>query len=290
MKYSFTLISFTTIALLVSPLTYSASELWSVDGLVNPESALYDDARNIIYVSNVNGAPLDKDGAGHISRLTIDGKLQDAQWVSGLNAPKGLVQHENRLYVSDIDQLVEINVDSGKIENTWNAEGAKFLNDLAVDEKGRIYVSDMLTDSIYRLEDGRLSVWLQDENLQHPNGLQVDGERLLVAPWGKELQEDFTTKVLGHLIAVDLESKVITSVGSGQPVGNLDGLESDGQGKWLVSDWMAGALYRIDASGEAEMLMDLNQGSADIGVINSEGMVLVPMMMDNKVIALSTRK
>jgi len=52
---------------------------------------------------------------------------------------------------------------------------------------------------------------------------------------------------------------------------------------------MAGSLYRIDASGEAEMLMDLNQGSADIGGINSEGMVLVPMMMDNKVIVLSTR-
>jgi len=282
-------VGFTTLALLLSPVANSATELWSTDGFLNPESALYDEARDIIYVSNVNGAPADKDGAGHISRMTIDGTLQEAQWVTGLNAPKGLVQFENRLYVSDIDQLVSINVDTGEIENTWDAKGAKFLNDLAVDENGHVYVSDMLANSVYRLEGENLSLWLQDEALQHPNGLQIDGDRLLIAPWGKDLQDDFSTTVLGHLLAVDLESKSISTVGSGEPVGNLDGLEADGQGNWLVTDWMAGALFRIDSSGDAQLLVDMNQGSADIGVINSEAMILVPMMMDNKVVAISTR-
>ena len=114
-------------------------------------------------------------------------------------------------------------------------------------------------------------------------------DRLLVAPWGKDLQDDFSTKVPGHLITVDLSSKSISNFGSGEPVGNLDGLESDGKGNWFVSDWMAGALYRIEPTGKASLLMDLNQGSADLGVINSEDMVLMPMMMDNKVIAISTR-
>ena len=276
-------------AFLLAPVAHSATELWSTEGFSNPESALYDDARDIIYVSNVDGAPTDKDGAGHISLLSKDGEMRDANWVTGLNAPKGLVQHKNLLYVSDIDQLIAINVDTGKIDSTWIAEGAKFLNDLAVDDEGRVYVSDMLTDSIYQLDGDNLSLWLQNTDLQHPNGLQIDGNRLLVAPWGKELQDDFTTKVPGHLIAVDLATKSISTVGSGEPVGNLDGLESDGQGNWLVSDWIAGALFRIDASGKADLLVDMNQGSADIGVINDESMVLVPMMLDNKVIAISTR-
>lgn len=215
--------------------------------------------------------------------------MQDAEWVTGLNAPKGLVQHRNLLYVSDIDQLVSIDVDTGEIIGTWDAQDAQFLNDLAVDEDGRVYVSDMLTDSIYRLDGDTLSLWLQDEALQHPNGLQIDGNRLLVAPWGKDLQDDFSTKVPGHLIAVDVTTKSISTIGSGEPVGNLDGLESDGQGNWFVTDWMAGALYHIDEDGNADLLMDMNQGSADLGVINSEAMVLVPMMMDNKVIAISTR-
>ena len=158
-----------------------------------------------------------------------------------------------------------------------------------MDQQGQVYVSDMLTNSIYRLdEDRNLSLWLQSEELQHPNGLKVDGDRLLIAPWGKELQDDFSTKVPGHLIAVDLNSKEIISVGSGQPVGNLDGLESDGKGNWLVTDWVAGALFRIDNEGNADMLLDMNQGSADIGVINDKNLVLVPMMMDNKVVAITT--
>ena len=256
---------------------------------MNPESALYDSTRDIIYVSNIDGEPTDKDGAGHISRLTKDGTMQDSKWVSGLNAPKGLVQYNNLLYVSDIDQLVSIDVETGEVIDKWDAEGAKFLNDLAVDDMGRVYVSDMLTNSVYLLDGGNLSLWLQDEALQHPNGLQIDGNRLLIALWGKDLQDDFSTKVLGHLIAVDLTNKSISTVGSGEPVGNLDGLESDGQGNWLVTDWMAGALYRIDANGKANLLMDLNQGSADLGVINSEAMVLMPMMMDNKIIAISIR-
>jgi len=276
-------------SMFISMNAYSANELCSLDGFMNPESALYDSTRDVIYVSNVNGAPTDKDGAGHISRMTKDGKMRDAEWVTGLNAPKGLVQYENQLYVSDIDRLIAIDVETGEINGTWPADGAKFLNDLAVDDTGRVYVSDMLTDSIYQLDDDKLSLWLQDEALQHPNGLQVNGNQLLVAPWGKDLQDDFSTKVPGHLITVDLSSKSISNFGSGEPVGNLDGLESDGKGNWFVSDWMAGALYRIEPTGKASLLMDLNQGSADLGVINSEDMVLMPMMMDNKVIAISTR-
>ncbi len=147
----------------------------------------------------------------------------------------------------------------------------------------------MLDNSIYKMEDGNFSIWLQEEALQHPNGLQVDGNQLLVAPWGKELQEDFTTKVPGHLLKVNLSDKSIVTLGSGDPIGNLDGLESDGKNGWYVTDWMSGALYRVDADGQAELLMDMNQGSADLGVINSESMILVPMMMDNTVIGFSTR-
>ncbi len=265
----------------------SATELWSAEGFKNPESALYDGSRNVIYVSNVNGGPGDADGNGFISRLKKDGTVDELEWITGLNAPKGLVQSGEMLYVSDINQLVEIDLEAGKVSNTWTAEDAKFLNDLAVDGSGNIYVSDMLGNTIYRLENNEFAAWLQDESLQHPNGLSIDGTNLLVAPWGKELQDDFTTKVPGHLLSVDLVGKNISTLGSGEPVGNLDGLEPDGNGAWFVTDWMAGGLFRISSAGDAELLLDMNQGSADLGVIGGESTVLVPMMMDNKVIALS---
>ena len=267
----------------------TAAEVWTAEGFKNPESVLYDPARQIFYVSNVNGAPTDKDGAGHISKLSADGVVLEAEWVTGLDAPKGLVMRGDQLFVSDIDRLVAIDVNKGEIAGTWNAEGAKFLNDTAVGDDGRIFVSDMLTNSIYVLDGDSLSLWLQDEALQHPNGLRIEEGRLLIAPWGKDIQEDFSTKVLGHLIAVDLASKKISTVGSGVPVGNLDGLEPDGQGNWLVTDWVAGALYRIKADGSFENLLDLNQGSADLEVVDNGGLAVIPMMMDNKVVAHTTK-
>lgn len=267
----------------------TAEELWTAEGFKNPESALYDPARKIIYVSNVNGAPSDKNGAGHISKLSTDGKMLEAEWVKGLDAPKGLVMSGDKLFVADIDRLIAIDVNNGKIIGTWPAKGAKFLNDTAVGNDGRVYVSDMLTDAIYVLDGDTLSLWLRDEALQHPNGLRIEDGKLLIAPWGKDLQKDFSTKVAGHLISVDLASKKISTVGSGKPVGNLDGLEPDGQGNWLVTDWVAGALYRIKADGSFEMLLDLNQGSADLEVMNNGALAIIPMMKDNKVIAVTTR-
>ena len=49
----------------------TAAEVWTAEGFKNPESVLYDEARQIFYVSNVNGAPTDKDGAGDVRQLNL---------------------------------------------------------------------------------------------------------------------------------------------------------------------------------------------------------------------------
>jgi sugar lactone lactonase YvrE len=255
---------------------------WKAEGFNNPESALYDAQRDVLYVSNVNGSPTEKNGAGHIAHLSRAGELIEAEWVTGLNAPKGLVMHGNTLYVSDIDRLVAIDIDSGEIVGTWDGEGAKFLNDLAVDGDGRVFVSDMVTNSIYVLNGDDFTVWVQDEALENPNGLRVEDGRLLVAAWGT-MKEDFSTEVPGHLKAVDLETREISSVSDGAPIGNLDGLEPDGQGGWLTSDWVSGGVFRINPDGSFEKLLDLDSGSADIEYVESDSLVVVPMMKDGVV-------
>src|SRR5262245_49027841 len=65
--------------------------LWTLSADVNaPESAYYDATSNAIFVSSINGDVLAKDGNGYISRLGADGKVVNARWATGLNAPKGL--------------------------------------------------------------------------------------------------------------------------------------------------------------------------------------------------------
>jgi sugar lactone lactonase YvrE len=261
------------------------TEAWVLEGLSTPESAVHDAARGVFYVSNIAGEPLEANGAGHLSRVSLDGAMLEAEWVTGLNAPKGLALDGDTLYVTDLDRLVAIDVESGEIGGTWPLEGARFLNDVTVAGDGRVFASDMVRHAIYVLEGDAVSVWLEDEALQHPNGLKVDAGRLIVAPWGIDMQEDFTTLTGGHLLAIDLETREIAPLGAGTPVGNLDGIEPDGSGNWPVTDWIAGGLLRIDPDGGAETLVDLPMGSADIGFVPEDRLVIVPMMLDDRLVA-----
>ncbi len=281
------LASAATVALLIGATATAQAhtkELWMLGGFSHPESVELDISHQVLYVSNVGGAPLDKDGNGFISKVSRDGKLEQLKWVEGLNAPKGMVIHGFKLYVSDIDNLIEIDTRTGKISNRYPAEGAVFLNDTAVDKNGTVYVTDIAKKKIWHLKDGKMSVWYEKDDLMHSNGLRViDGNKLLVAGWGKDMQDDGSTKVGGNLFTIDLATKEMKNLGSGAPIGNLDGLERDASGNFLVTDFLAGSLMRIKKDGSHEVLMDLNAGSADLDVINKGHVAVVPVMLDDNV-------
>lgn len=256
------------------------AQLWEVTGLSNPESALPDVKAGIIYVSNVNGAADAKDGNGFISKVSLDGKITDAKWSTGFNAPKGLALAGGKLYVADIDVLVEIDTKDGKITNRFAAKDAKFLNDVAADASGNVYVSDMATNTIWKLAGGKFEVWLQDAKLENPNGLLVEGKDLRVAAWGV-MTDGFATKVPGHLLSVTLDGKAISDAGDGKPFGNLDGLEPLSGGGYIITDWMSGKVMTYSASGKADTLLELGQGAADIGFDPASKTLYVPQMMKN---------
>lgn len=107
-----------------------------------------------------------------------------------MNAPKGMAIHGDTLYVSDIDTLIEIDLDAGKISRRHPVAGARFLNDVAADQAGNIYVSDMQTDTIHRLQNGRIESWLKDPALAGPNGLYVEGEHLILGAWGSSDEQE----------------------------------------------------------------------------------------------------
>jgi outer membrane protein assembly factor BamB len=258
--------------------------LWETTGLKTPESALPVPAEGFAYVSNVAGKPTDKDGNGFISKVSLaDGKVIALEWAKGMDAPKGLALAGGKLYASDIDKLVEIDPASGKILAKYDAPGAKFLNDIAVDAQGNVYVSDSSTSTIWRLAGAKFEKWIDDPALKFPNGLYVDGDKLIIAAWGAP-GTSAQSSAPSNLLSISLADKKISDLGDGTPVGNLDGIEPIGD-DFLVTDWVAGALYRIDRKGKATQLLDLDQGSADIGYVPKTGLLLIPMMMSEKLVA-----
>jgi len=271
------------------------SKLWETrNDLKNPESVAYAPKQDVLFVSNINGIPNQKDRNGFISKVSSsNGSIIELNWVTGLNAPKGVAisNTNDTLYVSDITDLVEINIDNGKIMKRINAPGSAFLNDVVSDNQGNIYVSDTITNTIYKLESNNnissLQAWLQSPQLNGPNGLHVDNSknRLIVTSLGE------MSKPGAGIEVVDLENKTITTLGkegTSSPFGGLDGIESDTtDAHYYVTDNPAGKLYIVNADGTGYgTLIDLHtKGAADLGFIPNQSTIVIPLMQENKLVA-----
>jgi len=262
----------------------AAAELWTVsEGIQTPESTYVDPASGDIYVSSVEGMPAEKDGKGHISKISSDGKTLNAMWVTGLNAPKGLRSYEGTLWVTDIDEIVGIDMATAKVKSKTKVAGAQFLNDTAVGSDGTVYVSDMMGNKIIALKGGKTSVVAEGEELEYPNGLLVEGDVLVVGGWGKP-KPDFTTDVPGRLFKWDLKTKKKTLI-TPEPAANIDGLESDGKGGYIATDYLAGKVLHITADGKVTTVTTFMPSTADIAFIPAENRLIVPHMNENKIVA-----
>lgn len=262
-----------------------ATPIWETEAVFrNPESALLDMERNVFYVSNVDGDSMGKDGHGFISRMTPDGHVTDLEWVTGLNAPKGLAIVGDKLYVADIDTLVEIDIDTGTVSHRFPVPDGQFFNDVAADNAGTVYVSDTMTNRIYRLYNGVFENWIEGNQLENPNGLYATDNKLLLGTWGA-MKGGFATEVPGHIKVIDIATKAVSDFGSDKPIGNMDGIALMADGSVIATDWMAGSLMTIAPDGTVRQLLDLNQGSADLDYIMNGSIAVVPMMADGKVVA-----
>ncbi len=253
----------------------SLEQTWELtEGLKTPESTLYDVDRDVIYVANINNNPAQMDGNGYISKISTDGKMLEEQWVTGLNGPKGMGYYKNKLYVTDILQIVEIDITTGQITNTYPVAGAQFLNDLTVDEKGDVYVSDSQVSNIIRLSGGKVSVWSEDKDLSNCNGLFDLGDDIVFATTGDEKLKSINKKT----------GKITTLVND---IGHGDGIADCNDGAYVVSDWY-GRVYYIGNKKNKTLLLDTREkeiNAADIDFIPEKNLLLVPTFFKNSVVA-----
>jgi hypothetical protein len=268
--------------------------IWDLKGdFAAPESAFYHAASNSVFVSSINGQILDKDGNGYISRLSPDGKVLNAKWVTGLNGPKGLRSLNSRLWVADIDEVVGIDIASGKIASRVKVDGAMFLNDLATAPDGTIYVSDSSTLRIYAISDGKSRIFVEGGDVvEQPNGLLVDGSRLILGTIGPAPQVGGAAATgagrgrgqapSGHLYAFDLRTKERTQL-TDEAVGGVDGIEPDGSGGLLVTDVIGQRLLQVPKAGKMRVLAKFSAGGADFGFIGPKRIAIVPFLFENRV-------
>lgn len=274
--------SLLTAALILTACIASAQKLtlkWKTDTLLSvTESVLFDSKTNVLYVSCIDGKPDGKDGKGAIAKVSPDGKIISASWVSGLDAPKGMGLFKNNLYVTDITRIVTIDIISGKILSTTEVDGARFLNDITVDKKGNVYASDTQTGKIHLLKDNKASVYFESKDFKGINGLLALGDALYIA--------DFATGINYKLNAAkELSTFSKTAEGA-------DGVVEVGKNEYLVSSWH-GEVAFVDAKGESKKLLDTKEekfNAADIEFDPKSKTLFIPTFFGNSVMAYTFSK
>ena len=249
----------------------TVQKLWATDTILKiPESVLVDDKENCLWVSNIDGASNGKDGKGSISKLSKTGSPVNLEWVTGLNAPKGMAKYKQELYVADLTELVVIDIKKGVIKNKIKVEGSVFLNDVTVNKNGAVFVSDSRTGKVHRIENGIVSI--EVENLQGPNGLLSIEDQLLILD-------------RGSLLSVTPGGAISKIMDGMDP--STDGIERVATNQYIVSCWN-GIVYYIVAGAQKITLFDTRSekiNSADIGYDAKNKIIYVPTFMKNSVVA-----
>ena len=253
---------------------HKLTKVWESEATLKvPESVRYDAKRKVLYVSNIDGEPWAADGKGSIAKVGLDGKVIAAEWVTGLDCPKGMVVSEDgkTLFVADAGGIVAIDIDAGKIARKIAIPDGQQLNDLAGDGKGTLYVSDSRGKKVYSVKGDKVSVELDDKVLKGPNGLLVHGGSLYVLDNNSlnQVQADKSLKVL-----------------AGGMEGGADGLEHVKGDDFLVSVW-GGAIWYVSGSSK-ELLFDgkpVETRTADIGWDPVSKTAYVPTFFKNTVVA-----
>ncbi|MDJ1481640.1 SMP-30/gluconolactonase/LRE family protein [Cytophagaceae bacterium YF14B1] len=249
------------------------TKVWETDTTVTtPESVFYDSKTNTIYVSCINGGPAPENSKSFIAKVSPDGKVLQ-RITEGLNSTKGLIVSGNKIYVTEIFKLVEIDLKTGKVIKKYDVPEAKFLNDVTADESGMVYFTDMRNNRIWMLHNGMIMKVSEGGPLNNPNGLLYEKGKLLVGNGD------------GKILAYDIKTKQYTTLAEG--MGGIDGLVSDGKKGYFASEWR-GKIWHVTPDGKIELLhdtVDQKINTADIDYIPSKKTLLVPTFFVNKVFA-----
>ena len=261
----------------LSTLQDSTNISYTITGLDGPEAVRYDPDQKVYFISNFTGGGNDQDSTGFITKTNSEGDILDLQFMTGtendpLHAPRGMFIIQDTLWVADVLGVHAFNKKTGKQINFTDFTDFEigFLNDIAADEKGNLYVTDTGTSSVFKISNDSLSLFI-DKLPAAPNGITFDSENkeFLLAPWGGS-QAFYSFDTSGEL------REYATLEG-----GYFDGIEfSDNV---LFSASQQDSSIRIYNPVKERMLIKTTGRSADIGFNTHLKHIAVPYIALDKV-------
>lgn len=258
-------------------------------GFATPEAMEYDAENDVYLVANINGSPFAKDDNGFISQISPQGDIINLKWIDGananinLNAPKGMLAHDGKLYVADIDRVRVFDIANQKQLTDIKFAGSTFINGLSAAEDGGLWVTDSgmspgfkpnQSQALYKVSaNGQVKKVLSGE-LGNPNGVYAENDQT----W-------MVTMFSGQLRTMDKDGDVKTIMTL--PFNRLDGLIKTNDGRLITSSWKAEGIYEITADYKLNGIASDLTSPADLGYDSKRNKLLVPLFLKDEIMTLS---
>ncbi len=236
-------------------------------GLEGVESVLFDAEKKVLYLTN--GQDYVPGTDGFISKASPDGKNLELKWVKDLNRPTGMALKDNKLYVADLNRLLVIGTQLGSIIETYQEPiPGSALNDVTIDSKGNVYVSASRLGAIFKLTDGQLKPWVQDNmQLKYANGLLVESDNLLVGGF--------------NLSRVALGTNQINNLMTHPSIKDFEGIVSDGQNGYFATTAGTSSLFYIDETLHADPVLVSRDYMGDLSYDDKSKTIYIPRGNDD---------
>ncbi len=226
----------------------------------SPESVTYDTVSSRYFISNTSSSKIvQRDRNGVVTDfVTVGGSIH------------GVTVHANRVYVCNGTRVRGYDLTSGSEVMNVLISGSAFLNDLAADANGMLFISDFNSKRIYKLNTNTQEYWIYVANTTNtPNGVYVDAQRnrLLLCCWGSN----------APVRAVNFSDSTISTLIT-TPYSNCDGISLDRNNNVYVSTWGIQSVvkYDINFTAPAVVIASGLSNPADIYVNKKTDTIAIP--------------
>ncbi len=250
------------------------------------ESCVYDATRDLIVVMNAGVPQTQEENDGYVSLLNPDGSVHTTKWIGAtrdgltLNHPLGSAIHNVTLYTADIDVVRTFDLATGKPGKAYPVEGSTFLNGIAVNKEGTIFVSNSRPEfRVYKITaDGKVSLFVDGDPLNIPNGVAIDADgNVVVVNVGNNDVMTFDP-ANGKLIRTEHAAE-----------GGNDGLVILPDGTKYVSSVRFGSVSKISPGKPAEVIASGIPSAASMGYDSKHKQLIIPMNNNNAVAFLKLK-
>jgi DNA-binding beta-propeller fold protein YncE len=225
-----------------------------------PEGIAHDPVTRTFYVSSTyrrkivavgrEGEPRDFTAEGQDGLLGVVGMKVDARrrmlWAAAGDAGRNMPMVRMTPDGEGRSGLFQYDLRTRKLVRKLHPAGRErhFLNDLVLDERGNVYVTDSLQGAIHTVRAGgaRLETLIEAGRLPRPNGIAISGDQRTL----------YVATRQGYR-AIDIATRRIRALPSAVPVGSTDGLAYHRGALIAVQPWEQGRVverYILSPAGD----------------------------------------